>query len=96
MPPPGHITFFSRKNGAIPWVGHKCSVIPPWDGRSYVGDNPGVGHARRVMSRPIPGGAWSTTDLKHTLLAYHLTHPNFERHLRENEKSYGGAVFAIR
>ena len=27
---------------------------------------------------------------------YHLTHPNFERDLRENEKSYGGAVFAIR
>ena len=56
--PPGTITFFSIKNGDIPWVGHKYSVITlgmgvhhgviiPRVGTATAGDNPREGHSLR-------------------------------------------------
>ena len=63
--PPGHITFFSRKNSAIPWVGDKYPVIAlgtgaamlvifPRVGRKSYMINPWLGNKKSVISLP-PG-----------------------------------------
>ena len=87
--PPGHITFFSRKIGDNPGVGHTYSVmtrgsgkeqrvITPRVGTATVGDNPGVGV---VFSSDNPGVGHGRRVMSHPIPGGGMVNHRFEPHI---------------